>query len=330
MPLLLSGRAQARSPLPLYTLDEARMLGIRLSSSAWTRVRKGVYVDRSALAALPPWARYAVRVHAFIRKHPDAILCMESAGVIHGIPRFGETKEIHVYDPELTKSWRHGDVITHTSGDPREIEMVDGVLVTSLRDTIVDLARAVPPAHALSMADAAISPVQGGSLSIEELRDRGDEQRNRRGRARMRWVWSNANALAESPAESISRAVIGWSGFEQPDLQREFNYEGYLDRTDFFFPSCGAVGEADGWGKYNLDDADEARTHLMDEKRREDRLRRHGHPFARWELRDAWKVVPLCDSLEAAGVRKVAPQQPAMLATLRTNPRALAWQRPKE
>ncbi|MGP6172395.1 hypothetical protein ACTU6V_14470 [Microbacterium sp. A204] len=90
----------------------------------------------------------------------------------------------------------------------------------------------------------------------------------------------------------MSRAVILWSGFEVPVLQREFFYEGELDRVDFFFKSVRAIGESDGWGKYNLEDPAEAANKLKDEKRREDRLRRHQHPFARWEMRGIWKVTP--------------------------------------
>lgn len=303
------------------------MLGIHLDSGRWLRVRKGVYVDRAAYVASPPWKRYAVRVHAFVRMHPSAVLCMESAAVFHGIPQFGEAQDIHVYDPDLAHSSRHGDVSIHTSRDERQLTSVDGVRVTSLEDTILDLARVAPPAHALAMTDAAISRAQGGKLSLEDIRARGEAQQNQRGRARLRWVWEQADPLSESPAESVSRAVMLWSGFERPELQREFVYEGRLDRTDFYFASCRAIGEADGWGKYELDDPEKAKQNLAEEKRRENRLRRNGHSFARWELRDAWQITPLCDALAAAGVPRVAPAQPGMLATLRANPRARSWKR---
>lgn len=328
MPLTLSDRASAVSPLPLCTSEDARLLGNRLTPPRWLRVRKGIYVDRAAYEMLPARKKYAVRVHAFVRKFPDAILCLESAGVIHGIPQFDEPKDIHVFDPTRTTSWRHGDVSVHTSRDPKQIETVEGVMVTSLIDTACDLVRVMPPAHALSVADAVISPVQGGALSVAMLRARANDQQNQRGRARMQWAWSEASPLSESPAESLSRAVIGWSGFETPELQREFRYEGELDRTDFYFASCRAIGEADGWGMYGLENPQEAEEYLKTEKRREDRLRRHRHPFARWEMRDAWKVDPVCKALSAAGVPIVAPRQSAMLLTLKHNPRAKPWKRP--
>lgn len=325
MPLTLSDRAQLTSPLPIYTRDEARMLGIRLDAAQWLRVRKGVYVDKKQYAELPDWKRYAVRVHAFLRTHPDAILCLESAGVLHGIPQFGECRFIHLYDPDAVASQRYGDIRVHVSRDVRQTVRIGSTLVTTLLDTVVDLARVMNPADALAVADAAISPVQGGTLRTETLVARGQEFENLRGRARMRWVWEHADGLSESPVESISRAVIRWSGYDNPELQREFRYEGHRDRTDFYFPTSGAIGEADGWGKYALEDPEEAAGRLRDEKRREDRLRRHRHPFARWDLTGAWKAIPLCEALDGAGVPRVRPPQTAMLATRKSRPRAKPW-----
>ncbi|MVQ40803.1 hypothetical protein GON06_01335 [Microbacterium sp. MAH-37] len=323
MSLLLSERAEIVSPLPLMTVQDTRMLGIRLVPKVWRRIRRGVYVDRAAYDKLQPWKRYAVRVHAFVRAHPDAVLCLESAAVFHGLPLFGETRDIHVFADGSEKARRVGDVWVHTSEHPRSIERVGGALVTSQIDTVADLCRVLPIAKALCLADAAISPVQGGSAAIDDVVDLLDAQTNRRGIARARWVCDHADGLSESPGESVSRAVIIWSGFEEPELQREFHYDGFEDRVDFHFRSVSAIGESDGWQKYRLGDPEEAAQRLVEEKRREDRLRRHGHPFGRWDLSDAMQVKPLCTALKGAGVPQTRPPQPAMLATLRTSPREL-------
>lgn len=205
----------------------------------------------------------------------------------------------------------------------RDVERVGGILATSIVDTVVDLARVLPHMPALTVADASLSRAQGSAVRLEDLRDRAAAQSNGRGRARLRWVWDRANGLAESPAEVVSRVVIEWSGFEDPVQQPEFHYEGHTDRTDFGFRSNRALCEADGWGKYDLDEPERATRHLMQEKRREDRLRRHGHPFARWDVRDAFRVAPLCRALHGAGVREVRPPQPALLASLRHHPRSI-------
>lgn len=321
MPLLIADRACVSSPLPLHGYDELRMLGNDPRSGLWRRLRKGVYVDQAKFEQLPPWKRYEVRVHAFLLTHPYAVLCLESAAVVHGIPLFGETKDIHVFAPAHKSTTRNGDVCFHTSEDAREIVRVGEVLATSIPDTISDLARVLPPAKALAAVDAMISPVQGGQFELGELQSRGAFQQSRRGVRLREWVWDHADARSESPGESVSRAVIRWAGFENPILQQEFRYENASDRTDFFFASCDVVGESDGWGKYDLSDPVGAEEHLRREKLREDRLRRNGHPMARWVQSDVWKVDPLCRALERAGVRKVEHPHIPFLATLGRSPR---------
>lgn len=323
MPILLSGRACMVSPLPLYTYDELRALGYDSRSPRWMRLRKGVYVDRPSFARLPPWKRYEVRVHGFILTSPHAVLCLESAAVLHGIPLFGETKDVHVYAPGKGSSTRSGDVCIHTSADARDIVAVGGSWVTSVADTVSDLARVLPPAKALAQVDAVVSPAQGGTQCVEQLRAHSAGQQSTRGVRLRQWVWEKADPRSESPGESVSRAVILWSGFPQPVLQQKFAYEGQRDRCDFYFPESSVIGESDGWGKYDLDDPDAARRHLQDEKAREDRLRRYGHPVARWTAKEMWQVAPLCRALAQAGVRRIESPDLPFLATMRRSPREM-------
>lgn len=320
----LADRATAASPLPLVTTPEARALGIRVASRHWLRVRPGVHVARESYLALPRWQRYAVRVHAFVRTHPRSVLCAESAAVLHGLPLFGEARSIHVLAGPGEKSRRFGDVEVHSSVDDRDVVDVDGIRCTTFLDTAVDLTRVLPPAKAVAVADAAIAPFQGGMLTRSSADAILDTQRSSRGRGRARWAWSASDEHAESPGESVSRVVIAWCGFETPELQRTFMYEDAIDRADFHFASCRVIGEADGWGKYGLTGTDDAALRLAEEKRREDRLRRHGHPVARWDLADAWRVTPLRSALLAAGVPLVRAPQQAMLASLRHSPREVA------
>ena len=323
MLVTLADRAVTSPPLPLITAREARAASLDVASPPYVRIRRGVYADAGDVAGLSPWERYAARVHAFALTHPDAILCLESAAVVHGLPRFGETRDIHVYDPFRLSSTRFGDVAVHTSLDVRDVEVVHGNPVTSLHDTVVDLARAVPPAQALAVVDASISPAQGGAKTRQELRSVLDRHVSSRGRRRAEWAIDCADPDAESVGESVSRAVIHWCGFEVPEIQRAFAYEGHADRVDFYFPSSRTVGESDGWGKYDLPDPAAAERHLRREKLREDRLRRHGHPFARWDLTDALRVEPLRRALLAASVRIVRPPDRGALATLRFSPRSV-------
>ncbi|QKJ19099.1 hypothetical protein [Microbacterium hominis] len=282
------------------------------------RVRPGVYADAARWAQLRPWERYRARVRAVAASWRDPVFCLESAAVLLGAPVFDEPRDIHILDPG-GKSRRVGDVVVHATRDEVGPERRDGIALTPLVATAVALCRIIPPAFALAVADHALR-------SIDEPIDFaaiGRAQSDRRGRAALDWVSERATAAAESVGESISRAVIEWLGFEEPELQVVFQHEGFTDRVDFAWRRARVLGESDGWGKYDAGDAHAVRAHFVGEKRREDRLRRHEGPMARWEYRDAMRAVPLGEKLALAGLEATRPPHLAMLATLRHNPRSL-------
>lgn len=316
MPHTLADRAVTTSPLPLLRSRDARVLGIRVPGPGYLRVRPGVYVDEDRWNALAPWQRYQVRVHAFLLTCPDAIVCLESAAVVLGLPLFGHPRDIHVYDPARGASRRYGDVSVHTSADPREVVETGGIRVTSLLDTALDLARVLPPEQGIAVTAAAVSPAQGGTSTLTALRERARDQQSRRGTAILPQVFALSDDRLESPHEAVSYAVIVWSGFEWPEPQVEYRYEGQRDRCDFTFPSVRGSGQADGWGKYDLGNPVAAADALRREKRREDRLRRYGHRIARWEPSDAFRVEPVCRALKLMEVPLRRAPRTALLATV--------------
>ena len=283
------------------------------------RVRPGVYVDRSAWAALAPWDRYLVRVHAFALSHPGAVFCLESAAALQRLPLFGEPRDIHVFDHRRTRSRRFGDVLVHTGADGRRI-VGDGPYTTSSDATAVDLARVLPPAFGLAVVDAVLRQA-GSTLSATDLRDLGRSQATRRGRARLEWAASRADAAAESAGESVSRAVIEWLGFPEAELQQPFVSGSVEDRVDFLWRRWWIIGESDGYAKYSAS-GDDPMSALRREKTREDRLRRHVGGFARWDWSDVMRVEPLQKALLGAGLPQLYSPQPGLLATLRSNPRS--------
>jgi hypothetical protein len=116
-----------------------------------------------------------------------------------------------------------------------------------------------------------------------------------------------ADARAESPLESISRAGIHLAGLPAPELQLPFrDARGLIGYTDFAWPEAGVVGEADGDVKY-LDPAFRsgrtAEQVVLDEKIREDRLRGIGLRVVRWRWETARQPRALGALLTGAGVR---------------------------
>lgn len=313
----------AGPPLEMTVADDAALAARPRQSADFHRVRRGVYVPAAGWAQLTPWQRYLVRVHAVALLRPNAVFCLESAGALLGLPTFGEPRDVHVFDVGAPRSHRIGDVLRHTSTVTPEIIVRDGVRLTAAAETVAGLARGLPPAFGLAVADAAIAARRGSMTTVDAIERASARAVDTRGIRRLRWILENADPAAESWGESVSRAVIQWLGFADPELQHAFRFEGSTDRVDFWWPGARVAGESDGWGKYDLAQPAAARAALVAEKRREDRLRRHGIRFARWDWADALGFRPLERALTQAGVPRPRPPQHAMLATLRSNPRSL-------
>ncbi|KAF2411720.1 hypothetical protein B1729_18805 [Microbacterium sp. B35-04] len=284
------------------------------------RIRAGVYLRKDIWVGLKPWERYRMRVLAVARTWKAPVFCLESAAVLQGLPIFGEPAHIHVLSAD-GRSWSEGDVVVHGSTDDRKVSDAVGHCATSITETAVDLARVLPPAFALAVVDAAarILAAGGGSLDVSA---HGRSQANRRGVRQLDWVHARATAESESAGESVSRAVIEWLGYEEPEPQREFFYEGVTDRCDFYWRRLRIIGESDGYGKYDAADPKAMKAHFVREKQREDRLRRHEGGFARWDWGDTLRFEALDGKLRDAGLVPLYPRQPWLLSTLAHNPRS--------
>jgi hypothetical protein len=89
-------------------------------------------------------------------------------------------------------------------------------------------------------------------------------------------------------------------------LQQDFyDSEGFVARTDFYWPESGVIGEFDGDSKY-LDDEllgnRSTREVILAEKKREDRLRALGYTVVRWDWAAVKDPQLLRRKLVAAGV----------------------------
>lgn len=125
-------------------------------------------------------------------------------------------------------------------------------------------------------------------------------------RRRMADALAAADPLSESIGESWSRALIHRLGFEAPELQyRVMGPYGEVARTDFFWPAARLVGEFDGLVKYlrsqDLSGTDPAKV-VVEEKRREDRIRAEGYGVVRWVWEDLRRPERFAALLMRAGV----------------------------
>lgn len=305
----------APCPLPLLKARSIAHPERDVARGTLIRVRRGVYAPAERWRDLAPWDRYLARVHAVRLTHPDAVFSHESAAALLGGPVIGDPQVVHVLVGTADTSRFGGGVRTHRSGTDRDILVADGFAITSLADTAIDLARYRHSSLGLAMGDFALR--SDAALSQEELLGRNAERLSGRGRGSARWALSRATPVAETVLESISRAVIEWLGFPEPDLQVVFRSgSGVEDRADFHWPALGVIGEADGDVKYdgrygNPVDIFRRQGH------RDQRLLESVAATAHWGWVDVAAVAPLRATLRSVGLRPIAPESTAELVAVR-------------
>jgi hypothetical protein len=207
----------------------------------------------------------------------DAVISHESAAVLHGLPTYAIPSAVRVTRIR-GNGVRTSDVHVHRATlRPRDRAIADGLPVTSMARTVVDLGRRLPFGAALVTADAALR----AGLRLPELEDV----------LRHQWTWPRvrhampvvrqADGRSESPLESFTRSRFITLGLPLPTLQRNVvGASGWVARSDFLWEQYGVVGEADGRIKYLADE-------LWAEKQRQDDIEDAGYEVIRWIWRTA-------------------------------------------
>lgn len=280
------------------------------SSGTEVRIAHGVYVAREDWEPRTPLERHLLRMQAYSRaRRRPPVFSHWSAAVLHRLALIGPVPEkLHISVGD-TRGGRSARAVTaHSTAVPdADVVSVDGLLVTSLARTVVDVAATYPMADAVAMADAALRSGVAGASLVEAW----ERALPFRGHRRALDMIGFADARSESPLESVSRVSMHRSALAPPELQMPFrDRRGRIGYVDFAWPGVGIVGEADGDVKY-LDPAlrggRSADRVVLDEKIREDRLRALGLRVVRWRWDTATRPPALAALLTAAGVPRCAP-----------------------
>lgn len=260
-----------------------------LKTGTVEKVRRGtVITDRESLS---PQARHLAQVRAATPYlNETTYVDRVSAAVVHGLPVFaGRLRRVTV----VRTGGGHGVVrplIHARSGvvDPAEATVIDGMPVTNLARTAADLARQLPFIEGVMTLDAALR------LGVEK-EDVFAQLEGRHGARPAARALLFADARAESPGESISRAVMHLAGLPAPDLQHEiFAADGRLvGRLDFHWDEADVGGEFDGRTKYTdlVPAGSSASAVLWDEERRELDLGDLVAAVTRWVWPEMWNGV---------------------------------------
>jgi hypothetical protein len=173
------------------------------------------------------------------------------------------------------------------------LDVVNGVVVTSIARTLMDIARATSLSAGVVPIDAAL---HDGLVSTDELWACARDCWNWPGIRRAQRALRYADGRAESPLESVSRLVITWLRLPEPEPQVSIT-DGLgrlVGRVDFLWRRQGVVGEADGLGKYADHDV------LVAEKRRQEALEDLGLVVVRWGWLDLQRPQLLRSRVQAA------------------------------
>lgn len=221
---------------------------------------------------------HAERARDFARQlPPDAVISHESAAILLGLPTYDVPAAVRV--TRLGgNGFRTSDLhINRATLRSRDRSDVDGLPVTSIARTVVDLGRWLPFGPALVTADAALR----AGVRREELQEVLKHQ----------WTWPRvrhamsvvryANPKSESALESFTRGRFIILRLPMPKLQQNIvGYSGWVARSDFLWEEYRVVGEADGKIKYLQDE-------LWAEKQRQDDIEDAEHEVIRWIWRTA-------------------------------------------
>lgn len=289
-------------------------LAAAVSDGSLERVRRGVYreppapdasLSRSKRAALD----YRARVLAAAETLRSPIFTSYSAIAVYGLPVIGAwPTEVFVMAPDGHGHRRPTTIAMARIGD-FAVESIDGVAVTSVEHSLIQLCRTATLGAAVVAVDAALCSMPWDPTpprtTIERLTAEHERllpyARSRRTVAVLR----RATSLAATPLETCSRLVMEEFGVPAPTLQHALwlPERGERAHLDFYWENFDAGGEADGDGKYLSGGSAAASAQaVVREKKREDAVRRQLRAFERWDWSEMWARTPLVDRLRRLGL----------------------------
>lgn len=285
----------------------------------WT----GLYARKQYWDSLGKRDRALHILRSLQQKHPQWVFCGPSAALVHGLPlAYAEMETVHIaMAGNARTSTAH--VRRHTL-EVNPVTLVGGLRATPLIRTAFDCARTMDFKHGLAVTDAVIrrlswSPTQPAE-SFAAISGRWPFRQIALRAAR------HANALSESPGESMARAAMIEQGFSLPELQVEIPRPlepGRVFRVDFLWhidEKRAVIGEFDGKIKYEderlLKGTNAARV-LADEQHREAQLSLMETPILRLSFADVMNSSRFVAILQGYGI----PRRNVARATLHWDPR---------
>jgi predicted transcriptional regulator of viral defense system len=260
----------------------------------WIRIRYGVYANRTEWEALPLAKQEALLDRAALLGCDDGtVLSHSSAARLHELPlydvreRLTHVTRLRTNDRRLTRSVAR--IKHHCSAlAADDITSVDGLPVTSVARTVLDIASEFGYRTGLVTADAALTRlVTREQLTLAMQRFVHDSHARTRAA-----VVADADGRAESPLETLARIFLKELGIVDLEPQYEIRLaDGATVFVDLYSSQFHHCFECDGKLKYreqvNLRGVPvKADDVVWDEKQREDKIRGAGFGMSRLVWKD--------------------------------------------
>ena len=280
------------------------------------RLAPGTYLPADEWSGLGPDAQYRLVVRAALDRVRDGeVLSHWSAAALWRLPILGAwPSAVHVTAP-VEAARRSTTVLRRHRRRLADVPAAFlGTPVTSLAETVIDMARVAPFVTAVAMGDAALrSHEHPGSTPHHRGVSRRDLEQvlaaatEHRGVARARRVLDFVDGRADRPGESLSRVTMHLLGVPTPVLQhRVVGPTGKVYYLDFYWPEQNIGADFDGRIKYTDPAFRGGRTAdevVYDEKLREDEVRLDLDGYGRWGWRVAGSTELLAERLRRIGLR---------------------------
>lgn len=297
---------EASPPPAVLTITDLNHLGAGqhritsgLKSGSLVRLTRGACVDASALegnARTEAERRHLLTARARLRQFDGRAAASHHTGaLLHGLPRWGvDLRRIHLTRTTDATARATSDLVLHQPCRGQTTLITeDGLSVLSPADCIVGVGLGSAPRRALASSAliAADAALHVGLVTHADLDAALERFKGYRAIAPIREELAHADGRHESPAETRTAQVLRELGVAFTPQVR-LDIDGVRYRCDFRLDEHRVIVEVDGFGKYGQT-PEEISKALLDEKRREDAIRRQGYVVVRitWDdLRNPGRV----------------------------------------
>ena len=237
----------------ILTYDELLSVGLS-RDGLQRRLRNGRLI--SLATGIYRWAGAVRSWHGDLRvaclcQGPHGVVSHRAAAALHGLEGFSRNI-VEVSTPRRTRRGTAAPAFVHVVRNLASVDVVrvDGLLVTDVARTIVDLASVVRVERLEGALDDALrrGQVSVGSM-LETLRRLGT--RGRRGAGTLRellHVRESGTRPTESPLERRVLALLRAAGLPEPVRQYVIsNNEAFVARIDLAYPDLRLAVEVDGY-----------------------------------------------------------------------------------